>query len=499
MLAAQQGHSSGHPFSLLIPLDTAVPQSRILHRPGVGWTVNLEPVLAAYSHRLPIPQLVLEEGLLARLGPHLDTLFPAMPCLLAADPTTWSVAGPTVEASLRACGRSVQRHILRPSRPGATVQADDDQVEALRQTLEQFPHALLLALGSGTVNDVAKLASFKMERPYITIPTAPSMNGYTSPIAAIRSQGLKTTQPCHLPRACLVDLQLVAQAPYRMLAAGLGDSLSKPVSHADWLLSHYLLETSYNTVALPLMEESARLLQDVPGPLPTRSLRTVGALMAALCLSGLGMALAGSSAPASGGEHLISHYLDMTAGPQGADLHGCQVGVATLVTASFYQYLLGDTAAAIDIEARLGALSTWSERTGQIKRHFGPLATAVLPQARALHPTAALLRQRLHRLQHSWPELAASLAANLRPPAAIAADLHRAGAPSRFAELGLSPHRARHAILYGKDIRDRYTILHLAAELGQLDAWTNRILADELHAGEAPEKQPKPGPPGQTT
>jgi glycerol-1-phosphate dehydrogenase [NAD(P)+] len=216
----------------------------------------------------------------------------------------------------------------------------------------------------------------------------------------------------------------------------------------------------------------------VPAHLPARTPNAVGHLMGSLLLSGLAMTLAGTSAPSSGGEHLISHYLDMThyAFGDANDLHGCQVGVATLTTAALYEKLSTFDPAAIDIEACTAAHNTWEAHSAVLDQRFTTLASAVKPHAKEKYPTTSQLRQRLNFLKDNWREIIPHITAPLRTTTQIRAQLEAAQAPTTFAAVGATAPRARRAITHSKDIRARYTILHLLAELGLLEEWSEDIL-----------------------
>lgn len=430
--------------------------------------LDLTPYLQAFPQIQATRHVVLERNLLPRVSRVLRDILPGKRWLLVADRTTWGLAGPTISSSLNRDGIETSQYIIAEAKPIASDQA----VAALQAQLNSA--TAIVAIGSGTLNDIAKMAAHQAQIPYAIFATAASMNGYTSAIAALLVDGVKTTQPCSPALACLADLDLLAQAPYRMIAAGLGDLLSKPVSNADWLLAHWLTGATYSTEAATLIAASAQLLDGVADKLPTRDILAIGKLMASLCLSGLAMSVAGSSAPASGGEHLISHYLDMThyAAGEPNDLHGCQVGVATLATAAIYEKLLALDPATIDITALVNRHLPWQDYESIVRDRFGPLATAVLPHAKAGYPTSDKLRARLGHLQGEWNNLVAQLRPVLRESTAIKTELAAAECPTTFAQIGVAPERARRALAHSKDIRSRYTILHLAAELGLAKKWT---------------------------
>ncbi len=433
------------------------------------------------SNRCHTGHVWLGERVLPELARFTATLpeASARRCLVVADTITWDVAGAAIYEHLREAGYGLSRHLIDTSPDRGTVKpiCDDEQVNRTSQQIHTVDASLVIAVGAGTVNDVAKLAAFQSDRPYLVIPTATSMNGYTSSTAAVMSSGIKESVPCRGPIACLADTDILRQAPARMIAAGLGDLVSRSVSVADWYLSHRLLGTEYSPTAIALIEESGRLCDDQEQALPGRDRIAVASLMSALLISGEAMTQAGSSAPASGAEHLISHYLDMTRGLTDAgDLHGCQVGVATITMAAFYEQLL---ALRLDRDLDMAGLTashrSWAEVQRDLQEHFGGLATAMLPHARRRCLSRLQLSERLTHLQSEWLSIKVGLTALLRPSASVNEQLRAAGAPVSFSALGVEPARARAAVRFGRHIRARYTILDLLSEIGLLDGWVDAL------------------------
>lgn len=403
---------------------------------------------------------------------------PQTPWLLAADANTWAAAGQALASAMDAAGLSWKRYDVPTPPHHEAPMCDDDAVAAFEVALGEGTYAAAIAVGSGTINDIVKLAAHRAGVPMAVLCTAPSMNGYTSKIAAVLSEGVKTTVPCTAPCVVVADLDVMAEAPYRMIASGLGDLISKPVSNADWMLSALLNDTFHSAEAMAVIERGAAMLEGVAPRLPSRDREAMAGLVGSLMFSGLAMSIAGSSSPASGGEHLISHHIDMTAHAydQPYDFHGCQVGVGTLTTAGMYERLRAMDPATIDVEALVAAHPAWETHDAALRERFGKLYPAVVQHARAAYPDAETLRARLSRLTARWDEIMAAVGVTLRTRASLEAELRTADAPVRFAELGITRQRAHDAIAHSKDIRNRYTILHLAAELGTLDAWTAEAL-----------------------
>ena len=194
----------------------------------------------------------------------------------------------------------------------------------------------LVAVGSGTINDLCKYAAASDGKPYVVFATAPSMNGYTSANAAITVDGHKKTLPATSPRWRVHRSRRCSpRRRARMIRAGLGDSLCRSTAQADWSLSRNLLGTPVSPRRRSRCSPTtSRRCSAAPEALIAGDLDAMRALARTLVLSGLGMTICDGSYPASQGEHLISHYIDMFApGDRPAQFHGEQVAVATLTMA----------------------------------------------------------------------------------------------------------------------------------------------------------------------
>jgi glycerol-1-phosphate dehydrogenase [NAD(P)+] len=175
---------------------------------------------------------------------------------------------------------------------------------------------------------------------------------------------------------------------------------------------------------------------------------------------------------------LISHYIDMTAHAFGLphDFHGCQVGVGTLTTAHFYERFRALDPSSIDIDARIASLADWPAQEALLRERFGPLFEAVVKHARPAYPSPEILRARLQKIVDEWGALSDEIGVTLRTRQSLEDELLAAGCPTRFRDLDVERARAREAIVWSKDIRNRYTILHAAWELGFLEQWADEAL-----------------------
>lgn len=200
----------------------------------------------------------------------------------------------------------------------------------------------LLAVGSGTLNDLSKYISTKLSIPCGVLATAPSMDGYASKGSALIENGYKVTHEVHMPNDFLIHSEIISSAPKDMIAAGVGDILGKITCLADWRLSHILNKERIDTEAYNMMRNALdKCLNDYES-IYTYKNSGIKKLMDALVIAGLSMAKMGNSRPASGSEHHISHYLEMDFinKKKHVPLHGIKVALGTLIALDLYHSLL---------------------------------------------------------------------------------------------------------------------------------------------------------------
>jgi glycerol-1-phosphate dehydrogenase [NAD(P)+] len=372
---------------------------------------------------------------------------------VVSDPETQRVLGARVEIALAAQAR-IDRIVL-PSNP----HPDDETVERVRTAA--LNSDALVAVGSGTINDVVKMAAFHLGKPYAVFGTAPSMNGYTSPTAAITVHGHKKSLPAAAARGVFLDTGVLAAAPARMIRAGLGDSLCRCTAQADWLLAHHLRGEPYRDAPFALLKEDEDALLAAPEALLSGERAAMERLARTLVLSGFGMAICGNSKPASQGEHLISHYADMLARPDWQqNLHGEQIAVTTLTMARLQQRALTEPSPRL-----LPATAT----EAQLRAHFGDeLGETCWTELTRKQPNDSAMESINRRLAADWPGIRAQIASVTRPAQQLHDILRRAGAPTTPADLGWPAAFYRDAVLHARCIRDRWTFLDFAADTGAL-------------------------------
>jgi glycerol-1-phosphate dehydrogenase [NAD(P)+] len=408
--------------------------------------------------------------------------------LAISDAATRAVAWEKISPRLRSLGVSVTEIVLPPGPHGPPL-ADEANRRRIQEAIRPDTDAIL-AIGSGTINDLAKVSSRACGKPYLVCATAPSMNGYPSSNASVLEEGLKVTRSAQAPTAILADLEILAAAPLAMIRAGLGDLLSQQTALADWRLSSLVEETYYCPAVAGLVTGPIRRAGEDADALNRREESAVARLTETLILSGLTMVMAGQSSPASGAEHLISHYWEMEAGDQGRPepLHGAQVGVTCILMAELMRRL-ADTDSR-DLPGPSATLpDAWEEAEPAVAARHGALWIVVRDEARTKHRGAADRSKRFASHQERWGEIWADLRPLCPDPASLREALGRAGAPTTPADLGLSAERVHRALLVAREIRSRYTVLDLAAEVGLLEGWaaeTAGRLSPNLPVGQGP-------------
>ncbi|WP_353288050.1 iron-containing alcohol dehydrogenase [Wolbachia endosymbiont (group B) of Gerris lacustris] len=199
---------------------------------------------------------------------------------------------------------------------------------------------LMVAFGSGTVNDICKYASYLEGKDYISFPTAASMNGYSSANASILVDGYKKSFEAHLPKAIYIDTDIIANAPLRLTLSGFADFICRSTVQADWLLSHLLLGTEYNEFPFRFVRDLEEILLREHLALAKKDKRVVLLLMEALLISGLGMVMSKGSYSASQGEHMIAHAMEMVTKDYSSSLHGEKIAVTTITMANLQEKIL---------------------------------------------------------------------------------------------------------------------------------------------------------------
>lgn len=306
----------------------------ILDRPISQWAGMEYSCACGKSHKVDIQAIRVGSGVMQELPGILRDLG-ASHIFLVADNYTYEAAGRQVEQLLDQAGLAYHKRVFQTETPLVPNEYALGSVLAAMTSQDD----MLLAVGSGTLNDVTKYVSARTGIPYAIAATAPSMDGYASTVAPTILDGFKTTLPAVYPAAIVADVDILKDAPMPMLTAGFGDIIGKFTSLADWRLSHQLNGEYYCPEVAGVIEAAVETCAANAKALAQREPQAIQAVTEALILSGLAMGMVGVSRPASGAEHQMAHYWEMDALRRGEEhpLHGNAVGVGTVLAASLYE------------------------------------------------------------------------------------------------------------------------------------------------------------------
>jgi glycerol-1-phosphate dehydrogenase [NAD(P)+] len=415
------------------------------------------------SHKVPIRSIIYTEDAFVRLPEVLGSLVSGRRIVLVADKRTWGIAGEQAKEALEHTGWSVHDIIVPDTGKGDPV-CDDISHAWLNDRMP--PADIALAVGTGVVNDLTKWSAFDKDVPYAVFATAATMNGFTAANVAPTIKGVKTLIRARAPLAVFAIPSIIVEAPFELTAAGLGDTIAKPVSTADWQFNHLFCGESFCRYCSEIINALEPYYLDRPADISDRRPAAIEALFNALLYSGIAMTVIGTSAPASGGEHLFSHTLDMMSSIDGVahDLHGRQVGLGTIFASALYERILKIETPVChpypdDIDSTF-----WGSLAGNVRQEY----EQKIPMFQAICEKLADGK--------TWGEFLAAGAAQVRSPAQIKNCLKTAGAAHTSSDIGCSRERMLAAALHMHQIRKRPTIIDLAWILGIMPGAAGEII-----------------------
>jgi len=383
--------------------------------------------------------------------------------LLVSDENTHAVLGARAEAALKAQVWDVRIVVLS----GEEVIADEETIVQvlLAAVREEWTY---VAVGSGTITDITRFCSHRTRNDFISLPTAPSVDGYTSIGAPLVVRRVKKTALAQPPVAIFADLPTLCNAPREMIAAGFGDILGKYTSAADWRLGALLWDEPYDEEIAQRMLRALQACVDGAAEIAQASEAGITRLMEGLFETGLCMLDFGQTRPASGSEHHLSHFWEMKLLQENrpALLHGAKVGLGTIFAAGRYEIVrsLGQE----DIVQRL-ANANLPDRDAEItriRRVYGALADEVIAVQRPfLEMSASDFEALKRRTIDNWDKVL-EIAATVPPAQKIAGLLEQVGGPTTPQQPGLSEEETQAALNHAHYLRARFTVAKFGHLMG---------------------------------
>ena len=416
------------------------------------------------------------EGAMERLPKMLEALFPGKKVVIVADDNTYNAAGRKVCGILDAAGTQMEDSFIFKDPDLYAEWSYLQQLEAYLKERDAVP----VAVGSGVINDLTKLASHHLGRRYVIVGTAASMDGYTAYGASITYEGNKQTFDCPAPLGVVFDPAVAAKAPAGMSASGYADLLAKIPAGADWIISDAVGSEAIDDFAFNLVQKNLRKALSDPAAVADGDVEATGMLADGLIMSGFAMQAISSSRPASGTDHQFSHFWDMEGlCHNGRHVsHGFKVGIGTMVSTACLEFLISKDLTRLDIDACVAAWPTWEAQEAYIRKIFegkpGHLARG-LAESRAKYCGPEEIRCQLNAIVAVWPELRERIREQIIPFDDVKEMLRLVGAPSRPEEIGVSKARLRDTFKCIPFMRNRYTGIDLIYRAGLLDEVTEQI------------------------
>ncbi len=420
------------------------------------------------THRAGMRVLHIGSGAVRFLPDALKTIGMTKPFVFF-DGNTYRAAGAQVEAALQSTGVAYSAYQF----PQAFVEPDEHAVNQLKAAIDPACDGVV-AVGSGVINDCGKVLAHDLHLPQAVVATAPSMDGYASNSSSMIQNKVKVSLYNACPQAILADTDILKNAPEHMLKSGLGDMLAKYIALCEWRISHIVTGEYYCEEIAALMRSSLAKIVAAAPKLLTRDEAAVEAVTEGLILSGIAMAYAEISRPASGLEHYFSHIWEMLAiaHDQPHELHGIQVGVGTVLTLNIMDRLRGMTP---DEQAVQRAIETFDPAAweAEMRRVFGPTAQALIDkeytQWHKNDPKGRM--ERFMRIRDHWDEILAIMEEELPDTEEILALMRSLRLPTTPRQIGETKQTALDAFHHSRDIRDKYLTSSMLWDMGILDGF----------------------------
>ena len=415
-------------------------------------------------------EVVVKEGAILEL-PRLLKQYDAKKIFLVADQNTYAAAGKAVteviENSVKIASCIFGEDALEPDeysvgRAIMYYEADCDMV---------------IGVGSGVINDISKIVANVAGKPYIIVGTAPSMDGYASATSSMTRDGLKISLPSKCADVIIGDLDVLCQAPAKMMASGLGDMLAKYVSICEWRIANLITGEYYCEDIAQLVREALKRCTDNADGLLKRDKEAVKAVFEGLVIGGVAMAYAGVSRPASGVEHYFSHVWDMRGVEFGipVEFHGIQCAMATYHAVKLYELVKKQKPDYEKASAYVAAfdLAAWEQT---LREFLGKSSEAMI----ALEKKEGKYRKDTHParfniIAENWDRILQIMDEELPSSEEIEKLLDTIGISKDLSAIGVDTECARTTFKATKDIRDKYVLSRLAWDLGILDELAGQI------------------------
>jgi glycerol-1-phosphate dehydrogenase [NAD(P)+] len=422
-------------------------------------------------------KLLIGDGVRHQVPDVFRELFGDAACVIIADENTFAAAGKDVYDALRRSGVTMHEPLVMEAEG---LYAEYSSVTRIKDWIDNHD-GIPIAVGSGSINDLTKLAAYQCKRQYLSVGTAASMDGYTAFGASITFEGSKQTFDCPAPLGVVADIEVIAAAPLGLNASGYADLVAKCPAGCDWIVADGVGVDPIDPANWQMVQSQLREWLAGPAGVNTGDHDVIRRLTMALMVTGFSMQAACSSRPVSGAEHQFSHLWDMEhhAHNGAAPSHGFKVGIGSLASIAMYQALMEANIEDLDVEAAVAAWPSKTANEEEIARLFphAELREKALLESGLKHISHGELRTHLETFKREWPRMRQRLATQLIPRATIYDMLREAGCPVEPEQIGISRERLRESHRKAYHIRRRYTIFDVLRRTNLWDFVLDRAMS----------------------
>ena len=425
---------------------------------------------------------IMGEGVLCKAPDMFRSLFGDVTGIVVADNNTWKAAGKEVASYMAAAGIKMEKPFIFTDPDLFAEWGYLEQLEVRLRNTDATP----VAIGSGVINDLTKLASEHLGRRYMVVGTAASMDGYTAFGASITYKGNKQTFSCKAPLGLILDAAVAAKAPEGLSASGYADLIAKVPAGAEWMIAEAAGADAIDRFSFDLVQGPLRASLANPLAVANGSVKETLELSSGLVMSGFAMQACRSSRPASGIEHQFSHYWDMEGlcfnGKHVS--HGFKVAIGTLVSTASLEFLLEKGMEDVDPDKAAAAWPSLEEQERTIRRLFEekPLhMERALTENRNKYTSREGVREQIRSIKDAWPELSAAIRAQIMPYEEVLEKLRLVGAPYEPQHIGISREKLHSTFQGIPYMRSRYTSIDLILRAGILPELEERLFGKGGH------------------
>ncbi len=432
-----------------------------------------KPDCSCDYHIMPDTSIYIGSGIISLAAQYIKTEISGSKCLLVTDSNLYAIFGNLIKEHLS--GHFDLAVCIPPSE--GELKPDTSALGHIMMEMENDTD-FLIAFGSGSINDLVRFASSSTGRPFASIGTAASMDGYLSVISPMLKGNLKINKPSSYPKVGIFDLDIVGSAPREMVFSGFGDIMGKYIAKADWLLSSYVTGEQVCPYCIGLVDSAIKLCEDRIDDIVEGRTPGIKALLEALLLTGLAMLVNTNSRPAASNEHNMGHYWEMMKLSAGLPhpSHGEAVGVATLYCLDFYEQMLHVNEYAPDAGRDPSDAFDPIKREKVIIEKYGEIVGRSIVDDNPGEPISPGERiRRVENFLNELPEIRKAL--SFLPSSADMRDMYeKLGGPVTASQISIEEGLLKDGLLYAKDYRDRYNIFKTAEELGVLENTVDKII-----------------------